>query len=92
MTSRTAGSDRHRLVTCDFSGTDTAVEGVFKAFYAIGIDIQRRDRTLNDWIDIDSLNNLHRDTARFTLTFTAWNYPVEVTPDRVSIYPPRDAA
>ncbi|WP_369698426.1 PAS domain-containing protein [Halorubrum sp. AD140] len=77
-----------RLVTYTLSSDESATEGLLMAFDAIGIDTQRRDTTLQDWIDPDTINTLQSRTTDFHLTFRIWGHTVGLTPRQVIIYSP----
>jgi hypothetical protein len=80
--------DCSRLVTYSLSSNESATEGLFIAFDAIGIDIQSQETTLQDWTDPDVIDALRTSTSDFHLTFRAWNYPVSLTPEEVIIFAP----
>lgn len=80
--------DRSRLVTYNLSPDEPATDGLLMAFDSIGVDVQRQDTTLVDWIDPDVINALQTRTSEFYITFDVWNYPVALTPDKVIIYTP----
>lgn len=78
--------DRIRLVTYNLSSDESASDGLLMAFDAIGVDVQRQDTTLVDWIDPDVINRLQTGVSEFYITFDVWDYPVALTPDKVIIY------
>lgn len=80
--------DRSRLVTYNLSSDESATDGLLMAFDAIGVDMQRQDTTLVDWIDPEVINALQTSTSEFYITFDVWNYPVALTPGKVIIYTP----
>lgn len=80
--------DRNRLVTYSLSSDESASEGLFIAFDAIGIDLQGQDTTLQDWIDPGVVNDLQTSISDFHITLHVWNYPVGLTPEKVIIYTP----
>ena len=84
--------DRRRLVTYSLSSDESASDSLLMAFDAIGVDIQRQDTTLVDWIDPDVINKLQTSTSEFYITFDVWDYPVALTPDKVIIYTPESSS
>lgn len=88
QTRSTEFRNRSRLVTYRLSPDESATEGLFMAFDAIGIDIQNQETTLRDWADPDVINALRTSASDFHLTFHAWNYPVGLTREEVIIYTP----
>ncbi|WP_336022714.1 hypothetical protein [Halobellus salinisoli] len=84
--------DRNRLVTYNLSPDESANDGLLMAFDAIGVDVQRQDTTLVDWIDPDVINGLQTITSEFYITFDVWNYPVALTSDKVIIYTPEGSS
>ena len=62
-------------------------ESVLHAFLALDIDIFERDSTLQDWIDVDFLDEVDNLSARpITITTRLWGYTVELTAVEVLIY------
>lgn len=62
-------------------------EAILQAFLALDIDVFEKDSTLQDWIDIDLLNECDWDSTRpLTVTTRIWGYTVELTADDVRIY------
>lgn len=80
--------DHNRLVTYTLSSDETVTDGLFIALDAIGIDVQSRDTTLHDWIDSEIIKAFQTSTSNVHMTFSAWNYPVSLTPEQVVIYTP----
>lgn len=81
--------ERSRLVTYDLSRDETIPEGLVTAFDAIGIDVQREDSTLQDWIDPTVFDALQTSTTDLEITFQAWDYPVGLTRETVIIFTPQ---
>lgn len=80
--------NRNRVVSYELSSKEGATDGLLDAFVAIGVDPQRQDTTLHDWIHPEALDRLQRHTAEFHITFPIWNYRVSITPEEVTIYTP----
>lgn len=86
-----SGTDPGRideLVSHPISADEPAVDALLAAFERLGVDLQRRETTLQDWVDTDAVDRLSRSDADLQLTFTAWNYVVVLSQDRVLIYAP----
>lgn len=84
--------DRNRLVTYNLSSDESATDGLFMAFDAIGIDKRHKDTTLHDEMDTDAINALQTNMSEFHITFRVWNYPVSLTPEKVIIYTPEHSS
>lgn len=81
--------ERNRLVTYDLPQDESIPEGLVTAFDAIGIDVQRRESTLQDWIDPTVFDMLQTSTTDLEISFQAWDYPVGLTPETVIIFTPQ---
>lgn len=84
--------DPGRLVTYKLSADESASHGIFMAFDALGIDVQKQDSTLGDWIDPDIVDSLRTKNPEIDIEFTAWNHQVGLNTHRVIIYTPEDSS
>lgn len=82
------GQDSSQLVTKTLGPDEPASMGVIDAFDALGVDVFSRTTTLHDWVDTDAIDTLSRECSEFELRVSVWDYPVAITPDRVTVYSP----
>ena len=75
------------LVAYSRDADEPMSESILHAFLALNIDIFERDSTLQDWIDVDFLDEVDNLSVRpITLTTRLWGYTVELTADEVRIH------
>ena len=75
------------LVTYSRDADEPMSESVLHAFLALDIDIFERDSTLQDWIDVDFLDEVDNLSVRpITITTRLWEYTVELTAGEIRIY------
>lgn len=89
VTSQTFHGQTHTdmLVTYSRDADEPMSETILQAFLALDIDIFAMDRTLNDWINTDLLDEIDWYSVRpLTITTRLWGYTVELTADDVRIY------
>ncbi|WP_340099376.1 PAS domain-containing protein [Salinibaculum salinum] len=75
------------LVAYSRDADEPMSESVLHAFLALDMDIFERDSTLQDWIDVDFLDEVDNLSGRpITITTRLWGYTVELTAGEVRIY------
>jgi len=83
-------ADRHVLAAYERSEDRTLELEIARAFERLGVDVMDRDTPFHEFVNVDALRNLHRESRATPIetAFVLYGYRVTVTADRVRIYDP----
>ncbi|MFC5135670.1 MULTISPECIES: hypothetical protein [Haloferacaceae] len=77
-----------RLAAYSIGVDEETVEGIVRAFDAVGVDVSERPTQLVDWVHADTLDLRWSADWPVYLSTRIWDHRVVITAEELRIYPP----